>query len=406
MNLTQAALSELFFLALVLGVIVMTGQLSHSSDDRPHGFLIVGLLLGETVLVRYAGMALVAAFFVWALLERRWKSLVATVTGFLIIWLPWMLFRVSLPGEAYSSAFSASFGLNGLAGGPVRAFALSSFLAFGQALPSFFWDRWTHVLPSTLEGRVLTLLGLICGSLIALALLQTGRACLRRELPSAFRLASLFVLFTVALDVGWSVGYGDLGGWQHARLLFPVLPFLVHVLIGVDQRLERSQDFRAACLIGAIACVAAFPVLTSSRAVETTADRAQALQESLAAISLITEPDATIVSDLPPLVNLVTGRRTRMWSPIPAVNLANLVQYRKTWLLVDCITPDIDWDTLSGKNPRTDFLLTLSKQMPGVLEIAYRNPGTGMALYRVNRKRFFSILRQPPTQRSHAHVTS
>jgi hypothetical protein len=405
-NLTQAVLSEMAFLVVVLAIVLVVGHLATHSHDRPDGFLIVGILLGGGMLIRYAGVALVVAFVVWGGLERRWKSLLAAGFGFLIVWGPWMWFRQSLPGEAYSAAFSDSFGLRGLPGGPFRAFALSSYLAFGQALPSFFWERWAHVLPSSWEGRVLTMAGLACGSLIALGLLQTTRACVRRDLPSGVRLASLFVLFTVAMDVVWSLGFGDLGGWQHARLLFPILPFLLHVLIGVDQRLHRAQEIRTAVLVGVLACLAAYPVLTASRPVEVVEDRSEALQQSLAAISLLTGPDAVIVSDLPPLIDLVTGRKTLMWSPVPAANLASLVRYRDTWLLVDCLTPDIDWDTLKARNPRTQFLLSVSKQLPGVLEIAYRNPASGMALYRVNRKRFFSLLRQPPIHRSQAHVSS
>gem|GEM_PF-5233973 len=405
-NLTQAALSEMFFLFVVLGIVLAVGKLADPVLDSPRGFLIVGILLGGAMLIRYAGISLVAAFIVWAGIERRWKSLLMAGSGFLLVWGPWMVFRLSLPGDNYTSAFSDSFGIHGLAGGPVRAFALSTYLAFGQALPSFFWDRWAHVLPSSFEGRVLSTLGLACGSLIALALLQASRACMRRELPSAVRLGSVFVLVTVAMDVTWSLGFGDLGGWQHARLLLPTLPFLIHVVIGVEQPLGRVQESRIAALIGVLACLAAHPILTASRPVEMVDDRAQALQQSLAAISLLTGPGAVIVSDLPPLIDLVTGRRTLMWSPVPASNLSNLFRYRETWLLVDCLTPEIDWDTLKARNPRTQFLLSVSKQLPGVLEIAYRNPASGMALYRVNRKRFFSLLRQPPIQRSQAHVSS
>jgi hypothetical protein len=404
-ELASAVLSEpLFTLLLWLAMVGVAWRVDRSPDDA-RGYLALGMIVGAAMLTRYAALSLVAALGTWSILEKRWKPLGAASLGFLVVWGPWVLFRALEPGEPYVANFFRSVTGLGLTGGAGRALALSGCLSFVQAIPGFFWDRWAHVLPVDGGARFLGWLAVGVGALLVLAVVHAFRDAFRAETASLDRLAALLVGFTVLMDIVWSAGYPDLGAWQHARLILPVLPFLFQLLLRPWRSATHAAPWRPVLALTVVAGVA---FVSSSQLASLRATIEQnhtfAMDDVVTAIHLLTEPGDVIVTRYPPAIQLRTGLRTFQWIADHRYILSSLVRYRRVWLMVDYQSETLDWDSLSSKNPQIAFVSAMARAYPGVLRIAYRNVESGISLYEVDRKRLLAQMKQNPSGRTpHVH---
>ncbi len=396
-----SVLSEPLFIFLMLVAIVGVAVRQERSVHDARGYLGLGLIVGLAVLTRYAGLSVVAALGLWAILEKRWKPLLAACLGFLVVWGPWVLFRWLEPGEPYVTNFFRSMGALGLSGGAPRALALSGSLSLVQALPGFFWDRWAHVLPVDPGARVLGWLAIVAGGFIALAIIHAVREAFRPETASLDRLAALLVGFTVLMDIVWSSGYAELGSWQHARLLVPILPFLFQILVRPWHSARPAPAWRPAValwVIAAVAFVSSNEIASLRNAVRF--NHVTAMDDVLAALHLIARPEDIIVTRYPPLVSMRSGLRTLQWSQNHQGMLSTMARYRRVWLMTDFHSMNLDWDSLVSWNPQVAFLSAFNRAYPGVLRIAYRHPETGVCLYHVDRLRLLAAMRRIPPRRS------
>jgi hypothetical protein len=219
------------FLATLGYALVVRGEWG------PRGAAGAGLAFGLAALTRPDGPIFAAVAMVWVLWARRPRlaSLAAIGAGFLIAWLPWMIWRIAYYGDVFPNTY----------------YAKSAHLAWwsqGWIYARLYFERyWVLALAIPLA---------------TLALVRARGRSRETAGPIGARASAAHELgLALGMGLAYTVYVMRVGGdFMYARLLIPAAPFL---MIALERALELSLGRRAswqwAASVGAVAAVALTP---------------------------------------------------------------------------------------------------------------------------------------------------
>lgn len=304
--LSSAVMSEMLFLALLIPALVLAERLVREPPADWRRPLLLGVLLGITMMVRSIALPAVGAVLLLLVLQRRWRDTAivgASVAAFIVPWALWTrTYDVLLPGPLYSSY--GSYGIWVKQGFADRG---SGFLlevlrvnVFAHAM--YFGNHFMPV-PARLASQVA-----FGGFLVAMG---AGAWYLRRRLPVTL----LFVFGYSAMLLLWA--------YQPDRFYYTMDPFYVVVLVGAGLaawalwRDPRRGRRGAGAALGAVVAMLAVG-LGRDTTVGFLNHRWEWLQHErhdehanvIGWLNTHTPPDAVIAVDADPMIYLYTGRTT------------------------------------------------------------------------------------------------
>jgi hypothetical protein len=236
-------LSESLFLFLALCALYYYETRLAGPDAPPHRWLVFGILLGATVLVRTVGVALVFAYgvhvVVAAAATSRGPSLAKRLLPFLPVALMvalWLLWRPKPEGFNYQSVTSNIVN-DLLLADPIRFLRSCAQVTFGGWTRTFTADSDVHWLPKVVFGIV--------------GLLGIAGAILRAR---GNRIDGWYVLAMLAIISVWLFSEDS-----NRRLLYPLVPLLIiHAAVFVAFVVRRIPSQRHRRIL--MAAIVALPV--------------------------------------------------------------------------------------------------------------------------------------------------
>lgn len=238
----KGILSEPMFLFLSLCALIWHGRRLEGRAGTPAEWLVLGVLLGLTLLTRAAGAALLAAYAVQALVRASrergrgaWRLALPAVPVALLALL-WLAWRPGAAPDAYRATSQEM--LAAWTGEPL----LTARIAVGR-----FLDGW--VASFLAQSAVGALPRAIFAALGLLALAGSVRAALRNRLEGWYALASLAMTFLWVFSAD-----------NTRRLFYPLMPVLmVNAAAWAGEALPAGMTAR---MRGAsAAALAALPIL-------------------------------------------------------------------------------------------------------------------------------------------------
>lgn len=274
---------------------------------RTLGFATASAIVAA--LTRSAGITLVAAIWIWTLLERRWKAALWIAVASVLTVGVWMGWTVYSPEQYIGKSYVAD-----LMAYRLSRYSFPEMLArrlYGNVMfygtPGLPWVLSLPTIPDTpIDNAIL-------GG-VAVVGLVAGMVALR----SRWRLALIYLLVYAALLSIWS--------WKMERFLVPVLPVMVPTLLlglwTLGRRVHPAGGTVAALLFSVVLAAGATARTTELIAMRSICPRGttrpawSCLQvdqisyfNALDYITTHTAPDARILSFKPEAMYLYTGRR-------------------------------------------------------------------------------------------------
>lgn len=382
LNLAGQVMSDVPFAGF--SMLALFGVAAATRRASPGRIMVAGGLIALACMVRYQGVALLAAGILALWGERRFKAGFGLLASFIGAFLPWMLWVVTHRALEYGSNFQMM--TEGMALARIlRELSRSAHFVVTKAIPS----AYVPALTPTFDGDPFLLAAppalLLAGYGLTFLTILGLVAGLIRPRDGVERLVALYALLTVALVAVWNTGYNYLGYWQSVRLLLAVMPFFaIFGLRFVASRLP--EPVRARKLVaGGLALGTVLSMAGVGRALEVEwramADRAmaqRAYSQLFAFVRLKVPEDRVIASTAVPLMYIYTGRQGRNIFLSADWFAHASVQQGMDYLM---ITPT----PYAGTDVAMDFLDDTRKRYPELLELAYANSQSGISLWRVDR---------------------
>jgi hypothetical protein len=380
--LGTSLLSETLFAALLTGSLLFLTKLHEDSPPVGRVCALAGLLAGACFLTRTAGIAVVAAGFVWLLMNGRRVGAVIFGTAAASLVVPWALWVLSHTGaNAESSYYSASI---------YGSWNVVSHYAWHEKLEVIAGNAASSIFtPLALWGIDITMWRFVPAALLA--------ACVCRGIwLTRTHPVTWFVMVYVAMTMVWV--------WPPIRFLVPLAPlFLWHVFVVI----RRVPVIPVAVVVTAIVVTSSAALLHSVTRAPThgvlwpRAEYAEDWHRLSALFEWIrreTPPGAVLTGNLDPTYFLYAGRKgVRAFAADPyalfystsdraLAPLGSVSDFRHRLLAagVDyCV-----WSPAPGfaESPHLRRLLDqLSREVPGSLTIATGDVAAGYLVYRIDR---------------------
>lgn len=287
-RLAPTALSDVPFMAIA--VLTAWAMLRASAPGAPRGFTglaIAGAAAG--FLVRTPGLALCAAVIGWAAWQRRWRATAAALGISAAVVVSWFTYTAiaspAAPSGASGYSYDSSLRAVGTADGLVQQ-VIAHAVGYGGMIPG----EALH-LPA-IPGTAVDNIGL--GFLLAVSL-AWGFVVLMRRWSGAL----LFVGAYVAMLLIWP--------WLLARLLVPVIPFLVATVVAGTTVLAAGRPGRERVGLLLLAAVLVLPGLVGRWQAPRPAPSSYAA--GIRTLGGHLAPGTTVGSWRPPVVYRLSGFR-------------------------------------------------------------------------------------------------
>jgi hypothetical protein len=303
--LSSALMSEMLFLAMLIPALVLAERLVREPGSwrRP---LLIGVLMGATLMVRSIGLPAVGALLLLLALRRRWRDAAIVGASVLAFMLPWAIwtrtFDALLPGPLFSSYGSYGVWVGQGFADRGSGFLLEVVRVNLMAHAMYFGDHFMPV-PGKLASQVA-----FVGFVIAML---AGAWWLRRRLPVTL----LFIFGYSAMLLLWA--------FQPDRFYYAMEPFSAIVLVGATLAAialwrdgRRGRRWGGAALGGIMLLLATGFVrdsvvgLTHRRWERVQRERHEALADIIGWVRTETPRDAVIAVEADPMLYLYTGRTT------------------------------------------------------------------------------------------------
>lgn len=215
---TVASMGATLMSDLLYGAVALAALLyAERAFASPAGFgkaLRVGAALGLSILVRYAGVALVVAVLLALALKRRWREIGGILCGVGLVLAPWLLYRVWTGGETYLAEYGRHVVGTFADVRTVAGYLLTN--APPGLLAPWIFKGWTAPLLGV---------GALVDAAVVLGALRWARGS--EEAP----LAPTYLAVSVAVACVWQLAYMELEDWLFVRLLVPVFPLMLQALM-------------------------------------------------------------------------------------------------------------------------------------------------------------------------------
>jgi hypothetical protein len=303
--LSSALMSEMLFLTMLIPGLVLAERLvrERGSWREP---LVLGVLMGATLMVRSIGLPAVGAVLLLLALHRRWRDAAivgVSVAAFMLPWAIWTrTYDALLPAPLFSSYGSYGVWVKQGFGDRGSGFLLEVVRVNLRAHAMYFGDHFMLV-PGKLSSQLA-----FAGFLVALL---AGAWWLRRRLPVTL----LFIGGYSAMLLLWA--------FQPDRFYYAMDPFYVIVLVGAalaaialwrDPRRARRATGGALGVV-LVLLAAGFVRDTASglshrRWERVQRERHESLADVIGWVTTHTPRDAVIAVEADPMLYLYTGRTT------------------------------------------------------------------------------------------------
>jgi hypothetical protein len=350
----------------------------------------VGLLLGFTVLVRYAGVALVLAAGLVLVRRRAWRQLAGLVAGCGGLVLPWLAYRQVLGGSDYAQTYGMLMPHDPAA--LVKAASIVAAGFFGNAVPGMLFGGWFQSMGPLVLSPLVLVVGLAVGAVV-LAGLARGVA---RPANGTSGLAELYALLTFAMVATYALGFTWYADNFMQRAFIPLLPILALAALRTLGARHRLQALvvglgTASQVHGSLIVLVVLwtpPVVTRS------------YFQAFDAIRRLTPPAAVLMATENHMITLYTdrycetvpnynagvGANPRAASARQAVTAMARHQVR---YLVG--TPVYEWG--EGRDRSIALVNDLIMEAPGLLREAWLGPTRRFGLWEVDPRRLELLAR-------------
>jgi hypothetical protein len=396
-DLANLVMSDVPFASLsTLALVVMLVALRERRIDlrERHGLLILaGLLVAMATLVRYQGIALLAAGVLTLWLSRRFVAGIVLGAATALPLLPWVMWVLTHRATDYRNQFAM------MASGQspieiLRELLLSAHYLFVRVIPSALLPgRSPTSSPASYLSATPFLDAFVGYGLSFLVLWGIVHAVLRPR-DTSERLVALYVLGTLVLVVSWNLAFTYLGYQQVVRLTLGLLPFFLYfggrAILRFAPRLPPSARPALLALLalgmfaGAVSAYLNYPTEHAGR--EAFQLRGRAYSQAFAFVRTALPEDVVIGSFTGPVVHLYTGRPSVSLSFDPAVLPAEVVRHRIGYLFGNEIN-------FAGTRAWSNYLDRAREFYPGLIEPVFFNETTGLSVWAVDQERAASIMR-------------
>lgn len=343
----------------------------------PKWALATGLVLGSAILVRYIGVALLAAAvlaYLWNGKRKEAIAISASALGVLLPWGLWVFGRRSFGYLVEARKYAPTDWLIEAQNG--------GYLLFAKALPSVFLPQrfvqsypWNPAIEATPPIAAAFGIGLSIGVLASLVVWFV------RTKGQLTVVAPLYALFSLGIIYLWNLSFTGLGYEQYARMVLPLFPLAIAApVLALRDWAEPRQ-----LLAGAVAVAVLALGLTGETMLwlEERSHRGKLAQmdrdymELYAFLRLGTPEGATLASRHAPMVFMNTGRHCEILDDDPARALEYLRRKRIGYVIG---TPWME----KGYDMSVRHINTLRQRNPGLLEPVYVNGEGNFSVWRVN----------------------
>ena len=298
--------------AVIALLTLLLAEVAWRRGPAPGPWVMVGALVGVGCLVRYAGVALLAAVLL-GLARARWgRAALAAALGFGAVFSPWIAYRARVGGENYVGTIGEMMP-RALADWPLR-YVAAVMDVLSNGVPGYF------VAPAaSAAGGPWLVIGLAISALAAWG----AWAWLGDRTASG--IAPLFLGATLALTVAVHAGYIYHLPTLPTRYLLPIAPLLwIAAARGGAELARRSavgpaqgRRLGASCLVACLAALAADHLALHRGG----ADARQALARShralFEAVAREVPTGSRVMSQLHVMLWLHTGRQGFSVPPAP-----------------------------------------------------------------------------------------
>ena len=298
--LSNLVLSELFFIALVLALLVSLERLVEEPASARRAILL-GVAIGACALVRTHGVVLVPAAALVLLARRRWREALTLTGSAIVTLLPWQLWTARHGGQLPAPLLGMY--------DSYAAWWLRGLREMGPSMVAQTVRKTTHetsVMLSVLFAPVRTDAGRTATLAALAALSVAGAIAMRRRMPVTL----LFLAGYLFIVLIWP--------FQTARFVWAVWPLLLAVVVAGGWSAITQRDWRmpirvvlAAALLWVTVGYAAYELRGFRGAWWSSLGRANAprLANTAQWVADHTAPDELVASEYEGAVWLYTGRQ-------------------------------------------------------------------------------------------------